>query len=148
MFCDRFSLHTIPSTAALIVAVAALWAASATLAQSDKPRYMSPEAGWVDEATDTRVESVTRDPEDGRYRVEISMPQIQQAIEEVLVVGQMPEGPEISLPVEYEVINDLDSGRRGLVLYLGSDEPFGLQINYQRGTPQMAKPKDPGLTIR
>ncbi|MEM0952891.1 MAG: hypothetical protein AAGI24_02020 [Pseudomonadota bacterium] len=117
-------------------------------AQGAKPRYMSAEAGWVDEATDTRVESVTRNPEDGSYRVEISMPQIQQAIEEVLVVGQRPTGPDISMPVEYEVINDLDSGRRGIVLYLGSDEPFGLQVNYQKGTPQMADPKDPGLTIR
>ena len=141
-------LHRFPVVTLPLLTTLALCIAAPGMAQSERPRYMSPEAGWVDEETDTRVESVTRNPEDGSYRVEISMPQIQQAIEEVLVVGQMPQGPDISLPVEYEVINDLDSGRRGIVLYLGSDEPFGLQVNYQKGTPQMADPKDPGLTIR
>ncbi len=144
------NIHTHLQRHSLIVPLlAGLLACLSNIAASDdKPRYMSPEAGWVDEATGTRVEKVTRDPEDGSYRVEISVPQIQQAIEEVLVVGTMPSKPELSIPVEYEVIQDFDSGRSGIILYLGSKEPFGLQINYQAGTPQMAKPKDPGLNIR
>jgi hypothetical protein len=113
----------------------------------ERPRWMSAEAGWVDEATDTRVESVTRNEEDGSYRVEISVPQVEQPIEEVLVVGTREEGPSVSLPVRYELINDLDHDRAGIILYMGTAEEFALKINYRDGT-QKAIPKDPGLTIR
>ena len=123
-----------------------------TLAQhalaEERPRWMSPEAGWVDEETDTRVEKVTRNEADGSYRVEISVPKVEQPIEEVLVVGTQEQGPEYALPVTYEVINDFDSGRSGIILYMGSDDPFALHINYDEGTPQKAKAKDPGLNTR
>lgn len=123
--------------------------AVATGAHADqRPRWMSPEAGWVDEATDTRVEKVTRNDEDGTYRVEISVPKVDKPIEEVVVVGTQEEGPELTLPVRYEVINDLDSGRRGIILYMGSDDDFALHINYSEGAPQKAVPRDPGLTTR
>ena len=114
----------------------------------DRPRWMSPEAGWVDEETDTRVEKVTRNDQDGTYRVEISVPKVDRQIEEVLVVGTQEEGPEVGLPVRYEVIQDLDSQRSGIILYMGSDDGFALQINYDEGIPQKAVPKDPGLNTR
>ena len=117
-------------------------------AQNDRPRWMSAEAGWVDEETDTRVERVTRNEEDGTYRVEISMPRVEQPIEEVVVVGTREEGPDYGLPVRYEVIKNLDTQRSGIILYMGSEEPFGLRINYAEGHTQKADPKDPGLNIR
>ncbi len=110
-----------------------------------RPRWMSPEAGWVDEETDTRVEKVTRDEESGAYRVEISVPQVEQPIEEVVVVGVQEEGPDYELPIRYEVINEMESGRSGIILYLGNDDPFAMQINYDKGVAQKAKPKDPGF---
>lgn len=113
-----------------------------------RPRWMSPEAGWVDEETDTRVEKVTRNEKDGSYRVEISVPKVDKPIEEVVVVGTMEQGPEYQLPVNYEVINDLESGRSGIILYMGSDDPFALHVNYDEGIPQKAKAKDPGLNTR
>ena len=112
----------------------------------DKPRWMSAEAGWVDAESDTRVEEVTR-TEDGNYRVRISVPKVEKPIEEVLVIGTREEAPELTLPVSYEVINDLDNDRSGIILYVGSKDPFALRINYHDGT-QKAIPKDPGLTIR
>ncbi len=119
---------------------------STTLAVGEqRPRWMSPEAGWVDEETDTRVEKVTRDDESGGYRVEISVPQVEQPIEEVVVVGVQEEGPEYELPIRYEVINELESGRSGIILYLGNDDPFAMRINYDKGVPQKAKPRDPGF---
>lgn len=114
----------------------------------DRPRWMSPEAGWVDEETDTRVEKVTRDEESGGYRVEISVPQVEKPIEEVVVVGVKEEEPDVGLPIRYEVIDDFDSGRRGIILYMGSDDPFALRINYDEGAPQKAKARDPGLIKR
>lgn len=113
-----------------------------------RPRWMSPEAGWVDEETDTRVEKVTKNEKDGTYRVEISVPKVDKPIEEVVVVGTLDEGPEYRLPIRYEVINDLDSGRSGIILYMGSEDDFALHINYDEGTPQKAKPRDPGLNTR
>lgn len=119
---------------------------SPALYGEDKPRWMSPEAGWVDEETDTRVEEVTQE-EDGGYRVHISVPRVDQPIEEVVVVGTREEAPELELPVNYEVINDLDNDRSGIILYIGTKDPFALRINYHDGT-QKAIPKDPGLTVR
>jgi hypothetical protein len=116
--------------------------------RGERPRWMSPEAGWVDKETDMRVERVSRDDKDGTYKVEISMPRVEQTIEEVVVVGVEEEGPSFELPVRYEVINDLDSGRSGIILYLGTEDPFALQINYDKGVPQKAEPKDPGLIRR
>jgi hypothetical protein len=119
---------------------------SVPLSAQDRPRWMSAEAGWVDEETDTRVEEVT-ESEDGGYRVHISVPKVEQPIEEVVVVGTRDEAPSVSLPVRYEVINDLDNDRSGIILYVGTKDPFALRINYHDGT-QKAIPKDPGLTTR
>ena len=124
----------------------ALLLVSLPLAAQDNPRWMSAEAGWVDEETDTRVEQVT-EGEDGGYRVHISVPKVEKPIEEVVVVGTREEEPSVSLPVRYELINDLDNDRSGIILYVGSKDPFALRINYLDGT-QKAIPKDPGLTTR
>ena len=114
---------------------------------AEKPRWMSPEAGWVDEETDTRIEEVVPDEESGGYRVRISVPRVEKPIEEVLVVGERIDAPTVELPVQFEVINDLDNDRSGIILYVGTTDPFALRINYHDGT-QKAIPKDPGLTIR
>lgn len=129
----------------LITSALLLVAVCASVQAEDKPRWMSPEAGWVDEETDTRVEKVTAQ-EDGSYRVQISVPKVDKPIEEVVVVGTREEAPELVLPVSYEVINDLDNDRSGIILYVGTKDPFALRINYHDGT-QKAIPKDPGLTI-
>ena len=102
----------------------------------------------MDEETDTRVEKVTKNEKDGTYRVEISVPKVDKPIEEVVVVGTPDDGPEYRLPIRYEVINDLDSGRSGIILYMGSEDDFALHINYDEGTPQKAEPRDPGLNTR
>lgn len=118
-----------------------------SVAAEDKPRWMSAEAGWVDEQTDTRVEEVVADEESGGYRVRISVPRVEKPIEEVLVVGEKVDEPSVELPVQFEVINDPDNDRSGIILYVGTTDPFALRINYHDGT-QKAIPKDPGLTIR
>jgi len=134
---------------ATLLALTLGFPAAVAVTAEERPRWMSPEAGWVDEETDTRVEKVTRDEEGGGYRVEISVPQVEKPIEEVIVVGVQEEGPEYELPIRYEVINEIkESGRRGIILYMGNDDPFALRIHYDEGAPQKAKPKDPGLIKR
>ncbi len=99
---------------------------------------MSPEAGWVDEETDTRVEKVTEDTEEGTYRVQISVPKLEKEVEEVLVIGEKEEQQEKPglqlLPVRFEVINDLDQDRSGIIVYIGEMENFKLRINYHDGS--------------
>ncbi|MEP5765266.1 MAG: hypothetical protein ABJ308_11770 [Halieaceae bacterium] len=121
---------------------------NASLSEQSQPRWMSPEAGWIHEETDTRVEKVTRDPKTGKYKVEISVPKVDKPIEEVLVVGQRDEKPEVEMPVlDYTVINDLDTGRSGIILYMGEKRDFALRINYAEGI-EKGVAKDPGLTTR
>jgi hypothetical protein len=99
-----------------------------------KPRWMSPEAGFIDEESDTRVESVTEE-EDGQYRVELSVPKVEKPIEEVVVVGRQDKKPsQPLLHVRAEVINDLDKERSGIILYMGRKEVFVLHINYHDGS--------------
>ncbi len=42
----------------------------------DKPRWMSPEQGFLVEESDASVESVTEDKGKGIYRIEISIPKL------------------------------------------------------------------------
>lgn len=118
--------------------------ANAADPQQKRPRWMSPEAGWVDEESDTRVEKVTRDEEKGAYRVELSVPKLQKPVEEVLVIGEKDEvgldqyitqSPPV-IPVRFEVINDLDNERSGIIVYIGEKEDFAIRINYHDGSQQ------------
>lgn len=99
-----------------------------------QPRWMSPEEGFIDEDSDTRVETVSEDAQGG-YRVELSVPKLDKPIEEVLVVGKQEEKPsQPLLHIRAEVINDLDNERSGIILYMGEKESFVLHINYQDGS--------------
>jgi hypothetical protein len=58
------------------------------------------------------------------------------------VIGQRREKSDFSLPViPYEIINDLDNERSGIVIYLGNKQNFSLRINYQDGTHVMLPPR-------
>ena len=120
-----------PAAMALLVTLSLL--AANTYSQK-QPRWMSPEAGFIDEESDTRVEAVTREA-DGKYRVELSVPKVEKPIEEVVVVGITEEEPARPLlHVRAEVINDLDNERSGIILYMGKKEDFVLRINYHDGS--------------
>jgi hypothetical protein len=124
----------------VVLALVAVFAVSAN--DGDEPRWMQPEQGFIVEESDAKVESVTEDKEAGTFRIEISVPKLAAPIEEVLVVGQRIEKPKFSLPdIPYEIINDLDNERSGIVIYLGAKQNFSLRINYQDGTYVMLPPK-------
>lgn len=120
-----------PTLAGLTLVLALL--ATGGHAQS-QPRWMSPEAGFIDEPSDTRVETVSEE-ENGEYRVELSVPKLEKPIEEVVVVGGTEEEPSRPLlHVRTEIINDLDNDRSGIILYMGEKEEFVLHINYHDGS--------------
>jgi hypothetical protein len=129
-----------------LCALALLIAFSAGAAEERKPRWMSPEQGFIVEDSDARVESVTEDEKTGVYRIEISLPKMEAPIEEVVVVGHKQEKSEFVLPrIPYEIINDPDSQRSGIIIYLGEKQDFSLRINYVDGTQALLPPQVGGL---
>lgn len=107
------------------------------LAAEDQPRWMSPEEGFIDPASQSEVTSVSQDSQTGQYRVEIAIPRVDKPIEEVLVIGQAqkkPDAPDLEFLPDYEYINDLDTGRSGIVVYLDKKQNFRLLINYDDGS--------------
>jgi hypothetical protein len=133
--------------AALIIAP--LLAGSMAYAEK-QPRWMSPEAGFVDAETDTRVETVSAQQGDGSYQLTISMPRVNKEIEEVLVVGQSPDKSGKPAPVKFDLTNDLDNGRSGIILYLGEKRDFAVHINYEDGSRMTvpATASNPGAALR
>ncbi|MCZ6829276.1 MAG: hypothetical protein O7F73_06760 [Gammaproteobacteria bacterium] len=125
-----------------ISALALLTVLVVSAGERDKPRWMLPEQGFLVEESDAKVESVTEEKEKGVYRIEISLPKLETPIEEVLVIGQTEDKPEFVLPkIPYEIINDLDGQRSGIVIYLGEKRNFALRINYEDGTQAALPPK-------
>jgi hypothetical protein len=122
----------------------------ATAYAEKKPRWMSPEAGYIDTETDTRVEKVGAEQGDGSYQLTISMPRVDKEIEEVLVVGQSPDRPDTPAPVKFEITNDLDAGRSGIILYLGEKRDFAVHINYEDGSRLRvpATASNPGAALK
>jgi hypothetical protein len=122
--------HTLFSAVLILGAILLSSSGSA----QDQPRWMSPEEGFVDEESDTRVEAVSEN-ENGGYRVELSVPKVEKPIEEVLVIGSSEEERFTPLlHVRTEVINDPDNDRSGIILYMGEKEDFVLHINYHDGS--------------
>lgn len=102
-----------------------------------QPRWMSPEEGFIDPESQTEVTSVSKDSESGSYRIEIAVPKVEKPIEEVVVIGRKEEKEDPSwlrFTPDYEVINDLDTGRSGIVVYLDKKRNFRLLINYDDGS--------------
>ena len=74
------------------------------------------------------------------------MPKLETPIEEVVVIGQQEEKPELVLPtIPYEIINDLDANRSGIVIYLGEKRDFSLRINYRDGSHALLPEKVGGI---
>ena len=91
--------------------------------------------GATDEATGARVESV-RQMEDDTYEVTVSIPDKDDGndVDEVIVVGSREDvnlfKKENQDPGRMQVVNDLDSGRRGVVVQLNEKSNFVLKFNY------------------
>ena len=117
--------------------------------EPDRPRWMEPEQGFIVPESDVRVESVEKDEETGLHRVEISMPTMNSPIEEVVVVGRREDKPGFSLPeIPYEIINDPDTQRSGVIFWLGKKQDFALRLNYVDGTETMLPAKVGGIKPR
>jgi hypothetical protein len=86
------------------------------------------------------VREVSTDPGTGRHRLLIAVPKIAmdeypRAMEEVRVIGERPEEPELLPDFEYEWIEDYDNDFYGLLLRFreGQQLPFRLFFSSEAG---------------
>ncbi|BFM05796.1 hypothetical protein [Halioxenophilus aromaticivorans] len=99
------------------------------------------EIGQEETTLGVKVHSVEED-ENG-VKISVSVPaEIADGsngqLEEVVVYGKKitdtEPRPELQQIKQYEMVNDLENGRSGLVIYLGRKEDFALRLNYTDDT--------------
>ncbi|MGI9285145.1 MAG: hypothetical protein ACR2P1_07125, partial [Pseudomonadales bacterium] len=96
--------------------------------------WLSPEAGFKEKKMGARIDSVTEMKKEGMQRIEISLPETENPIEEVIVIGKRVDAPEkIIQSKRFEYVNDLKSGRSGIIIYIGKRQKFALKFNYDEG---------------
>ncbi len=88
------------------------------------------------------------------YKIHVSLPRDdeQGELEEVIVYGTREElesvleaeMPTLEQKQRFEVVNDLESGRSGVVIYLGKRQNFMLRLNYTEPRPDV----EPDRTAR
>ncbi len=116
----------------------------AGLAQAESPIYsleteeIKAVTGHEESALGARVHKI-ENLENG-VEISLSIPKQHASdsengvLEEIVVLGKPPQKglPRPKLPQikRYKLINDLEEGRSGLVLYLGKNEDFVLKLNY------------------
>jgi len=100
----------------------------------DLSTTMEPVPGDVDPNSGARVESVEAVDED-TYKVIVSLPEGEEDVEEVIIVGEKEQVDIFkgTAPKKnFELINDPETGRRGLVFYVGKNSDFMLRFNYHQ----------------
>ncbi len=98
---------------------------------SKETGILSPEVGFEDKESGARVDSVGILTDEGVQRIEVSVPTEEQPIEEVIVYGKRQE--EIWKIPQFkgvEIVNNLETGRSGVVIHVGKNQPFVLKFNY------------------
>lgn len=104
---------------------------------------MQPIIGHTDMASGARIDQIENNA-DG-YKISVSVPSEvangeQGNLEEVVVLGkpldEQSDRPQLPQLKRYEVINDLEAGRSGLVFYLKNNEDFVLRFNYTDYNPK------------
>ncbi|GAA5316720.1 MAG: hypothetical protein AseanaTS_19240 [Candidatus Pelagadaptatus aseana] len=125
------------SRALLPFMLAATLPVSALAAEPLKTQTIKPTAGHQG-ISGVKVVSVT--PENDQWvKVELSLPEDSEneaVIEEIIVVGH-PDSAEVKQVKPYEVINDPESGRSGIVIYMDKMQDFALTINYSEPQPDV-----------
>lgn len=103
---------------------------------------LQPLAGHKENKSGARIESVEQ-MEDGKtVKIHISLPDgAESDIEEVIVLGRPDKkpkkGPTLLQKQKFEVVNNLDEGRSGIIIYLGKQEDFMLKLNYTEPRPDV-----------
>ncbi len=102
---------------------------------------MPPIAGHEDRELGTRIESVESIDNGKAVKIYVSVPRNEQSdIEEVIVLGKQDKQkkrPTLLQTQKFEIVNNLEAGRSGIVIYLGKHEDFALKLNYTEPRPDV-----------
>lgn len=142
----RKPTHNLLLSAAFATALLPFGFTSAETESVSRPtletELLSPTAGDQDERLNVRVESVEQMEDGETLKIYVSMPQADGGeIEEVIVLGQPDKKTKTRTPLlqkqKFEVVNNLEEGRSGIVIYLGKREDFLLKLNYTEPRPDV-----------
>jgi len=127
----------IPFLAAIALATSQLTWAQTKPGHSLQSDEIKAEVGQEEKSLGVKIQAVEQD-KDG-VKISVSVPKSiadgsQGNLEEVVVYGKKVNTtdprPELKQLKRYEVVNNLEQGRSGLVIYLGKNEDFMLRLNY------------------
>lgn len=108
-----------------------------SFADEQESGWLKNEPGSTEKKLGARVEFI--EVTDDGQRIHVSLPKRKKPMEEVIVIGKKEEKSLPSTPLikihNIEVINDLESGRNGIIFYLGERGDFVFKFNYQEADP-------------
>jgi hypothetical protein len=139
-----------PSHSRQLLFIAALFALTSSLHQalaSESPvatptiiesSPLIPKVGHQGISLGARIEAVERTADGKMVKIEISLPKIVQQesahsqLEEVIVYGTREKEDQTPLTQkqQFKVVNNLDEGRSGIVIFLDKQQDFVLHLNY------------------
>lgn len=96
--------------------------------------------GYVDPSSGLRIEKVVVSEQDQSQTVTISLPQSAGTIEEVVVTAPREKAP-IKQKKRFELLNDYEHDRYGLVIYLDRKQDLPLRLYF--ANDQLDKPTAP-----
>lgn len=85
--------------------------------------------GYIDPATGVRVEKVVISEQDQSQTVTVSLPQSAGTIDEVVVTAPKEKAP-IKQKKRFELLNDYEHDRYGLVIYLDRRQNLPLRLYF------------------
>lgn len=97
-----------------------------------KSGWLEQQPGYLDATIGVQVREVEEATEEGGRSVTLAIPkdviEDTAAIEEVVVVGRMPEEPEPLMNARVEWLKDLDDENYGLLIHLGKEANWPLRL--------------------
>lgn len=115
--------------AVMSLSVTAMAQAAQEMLQTD---WMDLVKGHTDVGSGTQLRELEDDEAPGMQKITLSIPKTYNidpaTIEEVVVVGRMPEKPEPLLDVSYEWVNDYDNDNYGLVIRFSKDSNWPIRL--------------------
>lgn len=88
--------------------------------------------GYRGDTVGAHLREVEEGEEPGTQKITLAIPKTSMSdpdsIEEVVVVGRMPEKPEPLLDVSYEWVDDYDSDNYGLIIRLSEDTKWPIRL--------------------
>ncbi|MAZ90283.1 MAG: hypothetical protein CL693_21845 [Cellvibrionaceae bacterium] len=123
-------------------------ASSVLASQVIETSALIPAVGHQGTSLGARIEAVENSDDGKMVKIAISLPTTESdnsddsdspQLEEVIVYGtpEQQDRIELNQQQEFEVVNNLDEGRSGIIIYLDKQQDFVLRLNYTEPRPDV-----------